>query len=85
MKLASPWVISKVKPDGIPSAKNDDQQILEIELDLNRTAFNDIHVNYQDDSKKNSLLNHKFEFIRHKVDYCSNQIRLMVPVRKLPN
>jgi len=66
--LTLPWVVRKVKPPGAPGAKNDDQQILEIELDLSKTAFNDLHSNYQDDIKSNILIKNKFEFIRQKVE-----------------
>jgi CPA1 family monovalent cation:H+ antiporter len=73
--LALPWVIRTVKPDGIPVNKTEDQQILELELALNKTAVQDMHTNYSEEVGNNTLLKHKYEFLKHKVEllHCSNK------------
>lgn len=73
--LALPWVVRILKPHASPVNKSEDQQILEIELALNKTAVDDLKNNYKDDMEKNILLKHKYEFLQNKVQllYQSNE------------
>ena len=65
--LTLPWVIRRVKPDGLPGAKSDDQQRLEIDRDLYQAAFDKLQSGYQADIDKSVLLQHRMQFIKHKL------------------
>ncbi|MFD0793483.1 Na+/H+ antiporter [Mucilaginibacter litoreus] len=66
--LALPWVIRKVKPEGMPEQKPDNQQIMEIEYKLICSAVNELQSKYGQEIDGNDLLKHKHEFLKHKVD-----------------
>lgn len=66
--LILPWMIRKVKPVGYIDDKPDDQQIAEIELQLMRTAITEMENNYAEKMHINPLLQHKYEFLKHKTD-----------------
>ena len=73
--LAIPWIVRKVKPQSFPVNKTEDQQLLEIELQLNKAAVDELKNKYNDDMQKNALIKHKFEFLENKVKllYESNK------------
>jgi Na+/H+ antiporter len=64
--LMLPWLIKIVKPEAPPSAKTEDQQMMEIELALNQAAVDDMQHHYAEDMQCNPLLKHKYEFLQNK-------------------
>jgi len=73
--LVLPWMIRKVKPDGNIDDKPNDQQIAEIELQLMRTAIMEIENRYAGKMHNNPLLQHKYEFLKHKTDLLECSVR----------
>ncbi|QHV98509.1 Na+/H+ antiporter [Spirosoma endbachense] len=65
--LTLPWVIRRVKPKELADAKSDDQQRLEIDLALYKAAFEELQSVYQADIEKSVLLQHRVQFIKHKL------------------
>lgn len=66
--LALPWIVRKIKPDGAPVNKTEEQQMMELELALNKTALQSFKTDHKEDIQKNVLLKHKYEFLKHKVE-----------------
>ncbi|MFT4155367.1 Na+/H+ antiporter [Parafilimonas sp.] len=73
--LALPWIIRKVKPDGTPVNKTEDEQIFELEIALNKTAVSNMQATYHEHVQNNILLKQKYEFLKHKTAllYKSNE------------
>ncbi|MFB9845438.1 Na+/H+ antiporter [Mucilaginibacter ginsenosidivorans] len=66
--LALPWIVRKVKPEYFSEAKTDEQQIVEIEIQLQREAIGFMKENYADDIKKNRLLKNRLDLLECKSD-----------------
>ena len=72
--LALPWVVRKIKPDGVPVNKTEEQQMIELDLALNKTALESFKCDHTEDIQNNVLLKYKYEFLKQKVEllYQSN-------------
>jgi Na+/H+ antiporter len=75
--LTLSWVIRRVKPKELSDAKSDDQQRLEIDLALYKTAFEELQSVYQTDIDKSVLLQHRVQFIKHKLHLLKKPIVMM--------
>ena len=64
--LALPWVIKLIKPQATPTNKPEEQQMLEINLAINKTGLDELYANFKDDIDNNILLKHKYEFLKRK-------------------
>jgi len=62
-----PWVIRKIKPDGAPQEKTDDQQLAEIEKQLFSEALRRMDEKYAGEIQSNGLLRNKADWWRLKL------------------